>query len=129
MTTYTAIFSTAHVQATEEIDAKTPKQALAVARKLAEHDTSALDWYPFGPSSDVEEIEISGDAGGELALWRSEDLALRLAAPDLLDALDSLIDQIDNLQGESSCIDEDLMQGEAYRAAMSALAKAKGGAS
>jgi len=46
------------------------------------------------------------------------------AAPELLAALGSLIAQIDRLQGESSCIDEDIMQGEAYRNALSARTKA-----
>jgi hypothetical protein len=49
-------------------------------------------------------------------------------APDLAETLTDLLDQIDSLTGESSCIDEDIKQGEAYHAARAALAKAKGAA-
>lgn len=46
------------------------------------------------------------------------------AAPCLLEAADALIDLIESLQGESSVIDEDLMQGEPLRMLRDAIATA-----
>lgn len=48
----------------------------------------------------------------------------RTTSPELLAAFDALLGQIEQLRGESSCIDEDLLQGEPYRAARAALAAA-----
>jgi hypothetical protein len=45
---------------------------------------------------------------------------------DLIGALEDLLAQINDLQGESSCIDEDILQGKAYAAACAALAQATG---
>ena len=47
---------------------------------------------------------------------------------ELVEALDRLLDQIDTLKGESSCIDEDILKGEPYAAARAVIAKATGGA-
>ena len=55
-------------------------------------------------------------------------LFLIAAAPELLDTLTALIRQIDSLQGQSSCIDEDLQQGPDYRRALSIIARTKAGA-
>jgi hypothetical protein len=96
MTIYTATFRTADTWATEEIDAETPEQALRQARALADNDIDALDWCTYDPASvPLDEIEIAGpDSAG--AVWQSEDLALRLAASDVLGALEA---QTDAAQG------------------------------
>jgi len=89
MTTYTATFRTADTWATEDIDADTPEQALQQALQLIDSDASALDWCTYDPCSvPLEEIEIDGPDGAG-AVWQSEDLALRLAASSLLDALEA----------------------------------------
>jgi hypothetical protein len=92
MTTYTATFRTADTWATEDIEAETPELALQRARELADNDINALDWSTYDPASvPLDEIEIDGpDEAG--AVWQSEDLALRLAAPDVLDALEAQTD-------------------------------------
>ena len=56
------------------------------------------------------------------------ELRLRLAARDLLESLTDLVVHIQELRGESSCIDEDLLEGAAFTACVAAIAKAKGGA-
>jgi hypothetical protein len=92
MTIYTATFRTADTWATEEIDAATPEQALQQARALIDTDADALDWCTYDPGSvPLDEIEIEGPDGAG-AVWQSEDLALRLAASDVLDVLETQTD-------------------------------------
>ena len=94
MTTYTATFRTADTWATQEIKAATPEQALRKARTLAQRDANALDWCIYDPSSvPLEEIEIDGPDGSS-AVWQSEDLSLRLAASDMLDALQQAVQSL-----------------------------------
>ena len=92
MKTYTATFRTADTWATEEINAETPEQALQQARALADSNAGVLDWCTYDPQSvPLDEIEIDGPDGAG-AVWQSEDLAPRLAASDLLDALEAQTD-------------------------------------
>jgi hypothetical protein len=58
----------------------------------------------------VNEIAIYDADRNELAVWLDDDLRLRLAAGDLLESLSDLVTQIQELRGESSCIDEDTGQ-------------------
>jgi hypothetical protein len=46
---------------------------------------------------------------------------------ELREALGCLLDQIDTLKGESSCIDEDILKGEPYAAARAVIARAAAG--
>lgn len=97
MTTYTATFRTADTWAAHEIDAATPEQALQQAHTLAAAKKSTLDWCTYDPASiDIEEIEITGpdDTG---ACWQSDDLALRLAADDLLAALEQAVEALNTV--------------------------------
>jgi hypothetical protein len=92
MTTYTATFRTEDTWATEDIEADTPEQALQQARALADNEPNALDWCAYDPGCfPIEEIEIDGPDGDE-TVWRSEDLALRLAASSVLNALEAQTD-------------------------------------
>jgi hypothetical protein len=132
MTIYTAIFRTADTWATAEIAARTPKQAMQKARALAEKDIDALDWCTYEPSSvPLDEIEISGPHG-EGPCWQSAELALRLAADDLLDALEAqteaaqaVIDawETGDLAGAVRTLDGSIEDARA------AIAKARDGAS
>ena len=73
------------------------------------------------------EIENGGFIIAELyGIDKSENAHLIAAAPELMMALHDLIELIDDLYGESSVIDEDIMQGEQYAAALAAINKAKG---
>ena len=129
MTTYTATFRTPQAYAVHDIEADSAEAALEKAHALYQADPYSLSWYAYDSDAEpLEEIEIENPAGSDGAVWQNDDLSLRFAAPELLDALTALISQIDSLHGESSCIDEDIQQGDEYRQAVAVIAKAKGGA-
>jgi len=125
MTTYTVYFRSDAERASHDIEAATPHEALALARNT---EPSSLFFDPYDSPQPVNEISVVDDDGDEVAVWQDEDLRLRLAAPELLDSLSDLVAQIQELQGESSCIDEDLLQGDEMKACLATIAKAKGGA-
>jgi hypothetical protein len=94
MTTYTAYFRTDSQTARCEVKASTPKRALAKARKLYEDDPSDLWFEPYDDGMPVNEITVCDAGGEELAAWLDEELRLRLAASDLLAALERAVDAL-----------------------------------
>ncbi len=124
MKTYTAHFRTEAEQASHEIEAKTPKQALRLARKLWETDPDQLVFEKYDMMMPPDEIEIEGDEGSERATWCSDDMRLRLAAADMRDALELCEDVLSEL----ARLDDGTPSVSALHAARAALAKAKGGA-
>jgi hypothetical protein len=128
MTTYTAHFSSDAEFATLDFEAETPEQALALAQKLyaEELHTDAPSRLWFEPYIDmtVNEIAVCGADGNELAAWHHQDLRLRLAAPDLLEALQFCDMTLADLQSSKR---KGYIQ-QAIRLTRAALAKAKGGA-
>lgn len=89
MTTFTATFRTDADYAEHTFKAKTAEQALVLARKFYDEHDGELLFQNYDGGSAVNEIEISGPDGSELAVWQDDDLRLRLAASDLLGALES----------------------------------------
>jgi hypothetical protein len=89
MKTYTAYFRTDADWADKIFQAKTPKQALAKARAYHSRNTGELLFQEYSGGLPVNEIEITDPDGDELAVWRDDDLWLRLAAQELLDALEA----------------------------------------
>lgn len=87
MTTYTVHFFTEADWAKTTIKARTPKQALAAAQKLADEDCGELDFQSYDSTSGIERIEVWDADWHMLMEWQSADLRLRLAAGDLLEAL------------------------------------------
>ena len=73
----------------------------------------------------INEIAIHTDDHDELAVWRDEDMHLRLAARDLLDALTDLVER-DRTEAASCGFTDDVMSW--LEDARRAIAKAKGGA-
>ena len=128
MPTYPADFRTDADFATRKIKAATPEQALKKARRFCDDDPLDLMFDSYDGGMPVNEIAIQDADHAELAVWQDHDLRLRLAARDLLESLSDLVAQIQDLRGESSCIDEDLLKGDAFTACIAAIAKAKGGA-
>ena len=124
MTTYTAYFRTDSEYAVEQLDADTPEQALALARKLYWEDHSLELCFQSYGGLDVNEIAIYTDDHDELAVWRDEDMHLRLAARDLLDALTDLVER-DRTEAASCGFTDDEMSW--LEDARRAIAKAKGG--
>ena len=87
MTTYTATFRTDAEYAEETFDADTPEQALTLARAFHDQHGKSLMFESYDAGMPVQEIAISDSEADELAIWRDDDLRLRLAARDLLAAL------------------------------------------
>jgi hypothetical protein len=91
--TYIVTFRTDQDSASEEITAASPEAALADARAIAA-DRDRLASLYFEPYSDyipVAEIVVDSPDGERVAEWISPDLLLRLAAPDLLAALEKAV--------------------------------------
>ena len=125
MTSYTAYFRTDADYATRPIEADSPEQALVLARQLYDDDPLDLMFEPYDGGMPVNEIAIHDLDYTELAVWRDEDMHLRLAARDLLDALTDLVER-DRAEAASSGFTDDEMSwlDDARRA----IAKAEGGA-
>jgi hypothetical protein len=116
MTTYTVNFASDAEFASHDFDAETPEQALALARKLYEDDPSELWFQPYD-GMDVNEIIVYDADENEVAVWYDDDMRLRLAARDLLEAAELVVARWE--RGDLA---------EAVRGLDAAIAKAKGGA-
>jgi hypothetical protein len=116
MKTYHVYFRSDLQWGRKDIEAETPAQALERARQLAETDDHMLldDYFEHTP---INEIEICDAEHDELALWQDDDLLLRLAARDLLEAAELVVARWE--RGDLA---------EAVRGLDSAIAKAKGDA-
>ena len=125
MTTYTAYFRTDSEAATRKIEADTPEQALIKAQELYANDPSDLWFERYDDGMPVNEIVIHSDDHDELATWIDDDLRLRRAAQDLLDALESLVVRDRAGAAASGFTDDETTWLEDARRA---IAKAKGGA-
>jgi hypothetical protein len=125
MTNYTLHFQNSTGSATHAIKATTPQKALARARRHIGDDSLNLWFEPYDLTSEVNEIVVCDDAGNELACWHDDDTRLRLAAQDLLDALEELVARDQAEAAESGFTDDEMTWLEDARRA---IAKAKGGA-
>jgi hypothetical protein len=124
MTTYTAYFRTDGEYATEEFEADTPEQALALARRFYSNDPLALYFEPNDGSMPMNEIEITSSDKNELALWRDDDLWLSLAARDMFEALQAIFKRWTETSTFQNGDDE--MPAGIFDAMRFAIAKAKG---
>jgi hypothetical protein len=91
MPTYTAYFRTDAEFDMHDFEADTPAQALQMALELVERDPEAFAFESYDMLMPIDEIEISGPEGTELAVWMSDDLRVRLAAPELQAALEEAV--------------------------------------
>ncbi len=87
MTKFTITFESEVEWAEYDIKASTPGKALQRARRLIEDDPEALDFQAFDSRGDIEHIEVRDPLGDPVADWKHPALLVRLAAPDLLAAL------------------------------------------
>jgi hypothetical protein len=117
MNTYTVHFCTDAHQAARVIDAETPQQALDQARLCSQKHQSELWFEPFDEMP-INEIGVYDADGKEVAIWQDQDLLLRLAAPNLLQAAEKVIARWE--QGNLA---------EAVRELEAAITEAKGGES
>ena len=89
MTTFTALFYTEADYAETRIEADTPEQALALARAI---DAPRELWFdPYDCIMPVTEIVVTDPDGGEVAGWLDDDVYLRNAARDLLEAAELVV--------------------------------------
>jgi hypothetical protein len=91
MPTYKAHFYTEADWAETDIEAATPAQALQRARQLESDQSEMLDFQSYDSTGGVEHIEVWASDRKTVAEWRSDDLRLRLAARELLDALEQAL--------------------------------------
>jgi len=114
MTTYDVYFRSDAQRASVDIEADSPEQALALAREI---DAPRELWfYPYDGIMPVNEIVVTDPDGEEVAGWLDDDLRLRLAARDLLDAAELVVARWEG--GDLA---------EAVRELSAAIAKAKRG--
>ncbi len=125
MTIYNVHFRNSTAWACHDIEADTPENALALARKFVDDDSLDLWFEAYDLSSDVNEIVVNDDNRAEVAVWLDDDLRLRLAAQDLLDALEELVARNRAEAAESGFTDDEMTWLEDARRA---IAEAKGGA-
>jgi hypothetical protein len=90
MSTYTAYFRTGSEYARHEFSADTPEEALQKARAFYDAHDEDLMFVTYDEGMPLEEIEITGPEGTEPVVWQSDDLRVRLAACDLLEALKAI---------------------------------------
>jgi hypothetical protein len=87
MPKYIATFRTDADYAERVFTARSPKAALAAARRFHEDRPEDLIFEEYTHGMPVNDIEISNRAGDQLAVWRDPDLYQQLAADDLFTAL------------------------------------------
>jgi hypothetical protein len=128
MNTYTIKLFTEFHWAQMQRVAETPEQALAEAHKFAEnHGFRELDFLNYDRDPCVEAIDVSID-GETVAEWQGPRYQLRLAAGDLLTALEQAVAALNSVPRFTV----PSLNSDSYRVALicdEAIAKAKGGAS
>jgi hypothetical protein len=122
---YTAHLYTAANWAETRISAATPLLALGRARVITDDDLSALDFRHYDDIGEVERIEIHTLEGDTVAEWESADLRLRLAAPEMLEALEF----VDMTFADIEASKRKGYYTECPKIVAAAIARAKGGAS
>jgi len=118
MTTYDVYFRSELQWGMREFEADTPKQALKLARRFAAKspDRLNLDFYE-ACDCPINEIEVCDREHNAVATWFDDDMRLRLAARDLLDAAELVVARWE--RGDLA---------EAVRGLDAAIGKAKEGA-
>jgi hypothetical protein len=118
MTSYRVYLRSDLQWAMRSFEAPTPEQALELARRFAEEQFDELDFESYaGCDAPINEIEICDAEGNKLTRWYDDDLRLRLAAHDLLEAAEMVVARWE--KGDLA---------KAVRKLAAAIAKAKGGA-
>lgn len=87
MTTYTAYFRTDAEYAMHDFEADTPAQALEMARAFYDEHEDDLCFMECDGGLPMDEIEIYKGYETTHMCWHSDDMRLRLAAQELLEAL------------------------------------------
>jgi hypothetical protein len=118
MPTYTAEFRTDADYATQDFKARSPQDALKKARAFYDERTDELMFESYDGGHPVNEIAVRDARGDEVALWQDDDLRVRLAAHDLLDAGELALRELRGFYSDG--------ESEAVRVLIAAIATAKG---
>ena len=122
MPIYTVSFRTDADYATRAFKARSPQDALKQARAFYEEREEDLIFKSYGDIHPVNRIEVRDANGDSVAVWRDDNLRLRLAAGDLLEALELCADCL----AELARLDDGTPSVSALNRARAALAKTKG---
>jgi hypothetical protein len=118
MPTYTAEFRSDVDYATHDFKARSPQDALKKARAFNDRRPDELMFEHHNGSHPVNEISLHDADGDEVALWLDDDLLVRFAANDLLDAGELALRELRGFYNDGD--------SEAVRVLVAAIAKAKG---
>ena len=122
MPIYTVSFRTDADYATRAFKARSPQDALKQARAFYEEREEDLIFKSYGDIHPVNGIEVRDANGDSVAVWRDDNLRLRLAAGDLLEALELCVDCL----AELARLDDGTPSVSALDRARAAIAKARG---
>jgi len=121
MPTYTAEFRTDADYATHDFSARSPRDALKQARVFCDERAEDQIFESYDGGHPVNEITVRDIKGHEVALWQDDDLRLRLAAADMLEALELCADCLADL----GRLDDGTPSISALNQARAAIARAK----
>ena len=118
MPSYTADFRTDADYAIHTFKARSPQHALKKARVFHDERAEELMFQSYDGGHPVNEIAVHDADGDQVALWQDDDLRLRLAAQDLLDAGELALRELRGFYSDG--------ESEAVRVLVEAIASAKG---
>jgi hypothetical protein len=118
MPTYTVEFRADVDYATHSFKARSPQGALKKARAFNDERTEELMFEHYSGRHPVNEIAVHDADGDEVALWQDDELRVRLAAHDLLDAGELALRELRGFYSDA--------ESEAVRVLVAAIATAKG---
>jgi hypothetical protein len=122
---YMATFNTPAGWVTEVFRTSSPEIALKAALAFIEHPNfSAEDLEPIPEGYCVQEIVITDPDDRQLAVWRTDEYRAQLAAPKLLEALESVM----GWWKSTAHTDDDEMPADIFDQAHAIIAQTKGGA-
>ena len=121
MPTYTAEFRTDADYAYRAFNARSPQDALKQARASLDDCTEELFFERYDDTHTVNEIALRDADGNQVALWQDDELRLRLAASDMLEALELCVDCLADL----ARLDDGTPSINALNQARAAIARAK----
>jgi hypothetical protein len=121
MKTYTAHFRTDADYATRTFKARSPQGALKQAHAFYDDHTEELLFQRYDDGQPVRAIAVY-DEGDKVALWQDDELRLRHAAGELIEALELCVECL----AELSRLDDGTPSVSALIQARAAIAKATG---
>jgi len=121
MQTYNVDFRTDADYAIRQFRARSPKAALKKALVFYDERPEDLMFQSYDGGDPVNEIEVLAADGGSVAVWHDDDLRLRLAAGDMLAALELCVDCLADL----ARLDDGTPSVSALDRARAAIARAK----